>query len=97
MLACIHTKWASLFSRVVIFAGGNFRIFSRRENYNSAKINVHKVYNDLVNSYQLNLSLIMVVVVVLRHFLEPRVGKSDPSHAVPANIVKTYEKHHQDL
>ena len=40
MLACIHTKWASLFSRVVIFAGGNFRIFSRRENYNSAKINV---------------------------------------------------------
>ena len=43
MLACIHTKWASLFSRVVIFAGGNFRIFSRRENYNSAKINVLKV------------------------------------------------------
>ena len=42
MLACIHTKWASLFSRVVIFAGGNFRIFSRRENYNSAKINVLK-------------------------------------------------------
>ena len=43
MFACIHTKWASLFSRVVIFAGGNFRIFSRRENYNSAKINVLKV------------------------------------------------------
>ena len=43
MLACIHTKWTSLFSRVVIFAGGNFRIFSRRENYNSAKINVLKV------------------------------------------------------
>ena len=43
MLACIHTKWASLFSRVVIFAGGNFRIFSRRENYNRAKINVLKV------------------------------------------------------
>ena len=42
MLACIHTKWASLFSRVVIFAGGNFRIFSRRENYNNAKINVLK-------------------------------------------------------
>ena len=41
---CIHTKWASLFSRVVIFAGGNFRIFSRRENYNIAKINVLKVY-----------------------------------------------------
>ena len=45
IFACIHTKWASLFSRVVIFAGGNFRIFSRRENYNSAKINVLKVYN----------------------------------------------------
>ena len=44
-LACIHTKWASLFSRVVIFAGGNFRIFSRRENYNRAKINVLKVNN----------------------------------------------------
>ena len=29
MLACIHTKWASSFSRVVIFVGGNFRIFSR--------------------------------------------------------------------
>ena len=43
MLACIHTKWASLFSHVVIFAGRNFRIFSRRENYNSAKINVLKV------------------------------------------------------
>ena len=43
MLACMHTKWASLFSRVVIFAGGNFRIFSRRENYNSAKNNVLKV------------------------------------------------------
>ena len=41
MLASIHTKWASLFSRV--FASGNFRIFSRRENYNSAKINVPKV------------------------------------------------------
>ena len=45
MLACIHTKWASLYSRVVVFAGGNFRIFSRRENYNSAKINVLKVSN----------------------------------------------------
>ena len=43
MLAGIHTKWASLFSRVVIFAGGNFRIFSRCENYNSAKIDVLKV------------------------------------------------------
>ena len=43
LLACIHIKWVSLFSRVVIFAGGNFRIFSRRENYNSAKINVLKV------------------------------------------------------
>ena len=47
MLVCIHTKWASLFSSVVIFAGGNFRIFSRRENYNSAKINVLKVYRFL--------------------------------------------------
>ena len=46
ILACIHTKWASLFSRVVIFAGGNFRIFSRRENYNSAKINVLKVFGN---------------------------------------------------
>ena len=44
MLACIHTKWASLFSRVDIFEGGNFRIFSRRENYNSAKISVLKVF-----------------------------------------------------
>ena len=49
MLACIHTKWASLFSRVVIFAGGNFRIFSRRENYNRAKINVLKVIEKLQN------------------------------------------------
>ena len=45
MLACILTKWVSLFSRVVIFAGNNFRFFSKRENYNSAKINVLKVYN----------------------------------------------------
>ena len=27
MLACIHAKWASLFSRVVIFAGGIFVFF----------------------------------------------------------------------
>ena len=52
MLACIHTKWASLFSRVVIFAGGNFRIFSRRENYNSAKINVLKVDKFIVRLFE---------------------------------------------
>ena len=60
MLACIHTKWASLFSRAVFFAGGNFRIFSRRENYNSAKINVLKVYDlhklYIENSYVLAIS-----------------------------------------
>ena len=40
-----YTKWASsLFKRVVIFTGGNFRIFSRRGNYNSEKINVLKVF-----------------------------------------------------
>ena len=44
MFIIIHTKFSTLFSRVVIFAGGNFRIFSRRENYNRAKINVLKVY-----------------------------------------------------
>ena len=43
MFIIIQTKFSTLFSRVVIFAGGNFRIFSRRENYNSAKINVLEV------------------------------------------------------
>jgi hypothetical protein len=66
--AYIHTKWASLFSRVVFFAGGNFRIFSRRENYNSAKINVLKVLG--ISNYwtieylkRINFSTVLILVL----------------------------------
>ena len=61
MLACIHTKWASLFSRVVIFAGGNFRIFSRRENYNRAKINVLKVFDFTSVQFKFSLANLLLL------------------------------------